>query len=145
MTSRLPLRTKVAVAAIILEAGAAAAWLAGHASRVLARSWRARVAVEGRSMAPTLQPGDWLLSDPEAYRMRAPRIGELVLVPDPREAERLLVKRVVDRDTLGRLIVEGDDPSVSTDSRTFGALDPATVEGRPWFRYWPLRRMGRLR
>ena len=31
------------------------------------RSWRARVAVEGASMRPALEPGDWLLVDPEAY------------------------------------------------------------------------------
>lgn len=96
-------------------------------------------------MAPTLQPGDWLLADPEAYRVRAPRIGELVLVPDPREPERLLVKRVVGMDQLGWLKVQGDDPSASTDSRTFGSIDPGAVEGRPWFRYWPMGRMGRLR
>jgi nickel-type superoxide dismutase maturation protease len=142
---RRPLRTRVAIAAVVIEAGAAAAWLAARASRLLARSWRARVAVEGRSMAPTLQPGDWLLADPEAYRDRTPRLGELVLVPDPREAQRLLVKRVVGHGAQGWLVVGGDHPAASTDSRTFGALDPATVEGRPWFRYWPLTRMGRLR
>lgn len=96
-------------------------------------------------MAPTLQPGDWLLADPEAYRDRTPRVGEVVLVPDPREPRRLLVKRVAGHDAQGWLMVGGDDPSASTDSRTFGTVDPGTVEGRPWFRYWPLRRVGRLR
>jgi len=109
------------------------------------RSWRARVAVVGRSMAPTLLPGDWLLADPEAFRERLPGVGELVLVPDPREPRRLLVKRVVGVDQLGWLLVGGDDPAASTDSRAFGALDPAVVEGRPWFRYWPASRMGRVR
>ena len=52
-------------------------------------------------MAPTLLPGDWLLADPEAYRARPPRVGELVLVPDPREPRRLLVKRVVGVDAAG--------------------------------------------
>ena len=96
-------------------------------------------------MAPTLLPGDWLLADPDAYRTRPPRVGELVIVPDPREAERLLVKRVVGIDEAGRLIVGGDDPAASTNSRTFGALDAVRVEARPWFRYWPLSRMGRVR
>ena len=109
------------------------------------RSWRARVAVVGRSMAPTLLPGDWLLVDSEAFRERLPGVGELVLVPDPREPRRLLVKRVVGVDQLGWLLVGGDDPAASTDSRAFGALDPAVVEGRPWFRYWPASRMGRVR
>ncbi len=111
----------------------------------LMRSWRARVAVEGRSMAPTLMPGDWLLADPEAFRGRPPGVGELILVPDPRAPRRLLVKRVVGVDQLGWLLVAGDDPAASTDSRTFGAVDPAAVEGRPWFRYWPASRMGRVR
>jgi len=96
-------------------------------------------------MAPTLLPGDWLLADPEAYRRRSPRVGELVLVADPREPSRLLVKRVDAIDTNGRLDVRGDATVASTDSRVFGSVDPVSVQGRPWFRYWPVRRIGRLR
>jgi nickel-type superoxide dismutase maturation protease len=103
------------------------------------------VAVVGESMAPTLVPGDWLLADPEAYRRRHPRVGELVLVPDPREPSRLLVKRVAGVASDGRLEVAGDRAEASTDSRVFGAVEQATVQGRPWFRYWPARRLGRLR
>lgn len=95
-------------------------------------------------MAPTLLPGDWLLADPEAYRRRAPRVGDLVLVPDPRVPARLLVKRVAGLDADGRLRVAGDAPEASTDSRTFGGVDQATIAGRPWFRYWPPRRWGRV-
>jgi nickel-type superoxide dismutase maturation protease len=113
--------------------------------RRLRRSWQGRVAVEGASMAPTLLPGDWLLADPEAYRRRSPLVGELVLVMDPREATRLLVKRVSAVHSDGRLEVHGDDAAASTDSRVFGSVDPVSVEGRPWFRYWPVRRIGRLR
>jgi len=110
----------------------------------LLRSWQARVAVEGDSMRPTLLPGDWLLTDPDAYGERQPSVGELVLVPDPRDPGRLLVKRVIDLDAAGWLLVGGDRPEHSTDSRVFGAVDPATLEGRPWFRYWPLGRIGRI-
>ena len=96
-------------------------------------------------MLPTLRPGDWLLVDPDAYRDGAVSIADLVLVPDPREAERLLVKRVASIDPDGRLRVAGDAADASTDSRTFGAVDPTTIEGRPWFCYWPPRRVGRVR
>jgi nickel-type superoxide dismutase maturation protease len=96
-------------------------------------------------MAPTLLPGDWLLADPDAYRARRPATGELVLAPDPREPRRLLVKRVAGVDERGWLVLAGDDPGASTDSRTFGALDPAGVEARPWFRYWPPTRVGPVR
>jgi nickel-type superoxide dismutase maturation protease len=117
----------------------------GPVLRRLVRSWMARVAVEGGSMRPTLHPGDWLLVDPHAYQASLPRAGELVLVPDPRDPERLLVKRVADVDPQGWLLVSGDAPEASTDSRVFGPVDPAMLEGQPWFCYWPPGRIGRIR
>lgn len=94
-------------------------------------------------MAPGLEPGDWLLVDPALSS--PPASGQLVVVPDPRQADRLLVKRVgaVRRD--GRLWLVGDTPNDSTDSRMFGPVDAAAVLGRPWFRYWPPPRMSRVR
>lgn len=111
----------------------------------LARSWAARVAIEGPSMEPTLREGDWLLVDPDAYARRSPAPGDLVLAPDPREGDRLLIKRVESVDEGGWLRLAGDDPDHSTDSRAFGAVDPALVAGSPWFRYWPIGRAGRVR
>jgi len=112
----------------------------------LLRSWRARVAVEGHSMAPALQTGDWLLADPRAYTQSAPLVGDLVLVPDPRQRSRLLVKRVAEvLDDGRRLYVTGDAPEASTDSGDFGPVETSLVEGRPWFRYWPVGRIGRIR
>ena len=71
------------------------------------RSWEARVAIEGPSMEPTLSAGDWLLVDPDAYARRRPVAGELVLAPDPREDERLLIKRVESVDRSGRCARSG--------------------------------------
>ena len=96
-------------------------------------------------MRPTLASGEWLLVDPDAYRRRAPRAGELVLAPDPREPARMLVKRVAAVDLDGRLLLAGDDRGASTDSRTFGAIEPGAVTGRAWLRVWPWQRVGRLR
>ena len=110
----------------------------------LGRSWRARVAVVGSSMEPTLTPGDWLLVDPRAYRRRTPRPGQLVVAPDPRQPTRDLVKRIAALDLDGRLLLAGDASDASTDSRTFGAIEPASVRGRPWFRVRPLARFGRI-
>ena len=140
-----PLRTRIAIAAILLEGAAALLWVAARAARFVRRSWEARVAVSGPSMAPTLQPGDWLLVDPDAYVRRSPRQGELALVADPRRPERLLVKRVAAVDPSGALEVSGDAPSSSSDSRAFGPVDADAVSGRPWFRYWPPGRAGWLR
>jgi nickel-type superoxide dismutase maturation protease len=113
--------------------------------RRLIRSWGARVAVAGDSMQPTLEAGDWLLTDPEAFATTGPAVGDLVLVPDPRMPTRLLVKRVAEVHDGGReLLVAGDRPDASIDSRAFGSVATTTVQGRPWLRYWPPRRFGRV-
>jgi nickel-type superoxide dismutase maturation protease len=94
-------------------------------------------------MEPTFRDGDWLL----VRRLRrAPRAGELVVATDPREPERLLVKRV--RAVAGdRVTVQGDhaDPAESTDSRQFGPIPGSAVVGRPVLRYAPLHRIGLVR
>ncbi|HXQ95549.1 MAG TPA: S26 family signal peptidase [Candidatus Acidoferrales bacterium] len=118
--------------------------LAPPLSRVL-RSWPLRSAVAGTSMRPGLEPGDWLLVDPRGFAGRAPRPSELVAVPDPREPSRWLVKRVAGVAPDGRLELAGDDRGSSTDSREFGPVDPASVIGRPWARYWPPTRIGPVR
>jgi len=109
--------------------------------RRLLRSWRARVAVHGHSMEPTLREGDWLLVDPDAYRLRAPRHGELVVADGP---TGLLVKRAIGSPTNGRLELAGDAPSADR-HRHDVAVPLSAAGGRPWFRYWPPGRIGRLR
>ncbi len=95
-------------------------------------------------MEPTVAAGDWLLVDPLAYVERPPDVDDLVLAEDPRASGLVLIKRVVSIDPDGWLRLEGDDPMRSTDSRVFGAVDPRSVSGAPWFRYWPPRRIGRI-
>lgn len=125
--------------------GLLAAWpVIGAPIERLRRSWQARVAIEGRSMEPALEPGDWVLVDPDAYLRASPRDDELVLAPDPRQPDRLLIKRVASVAPDGGLELLGDAPDASTDSRRFGTVRPADVRGRPWFRYWPPGRIGRL-
>jgi phage repressor protein C with HTH and peptisase S24 domain len=109
--------------------------------RRLIRSWRRRVAVAGHSMEPTLRDGDWLLVDPDAYTLRPPGVGELVVARDPRSAGRLLVKRVAATGTNGAISLASDHPAHATDA--IGPLTTADVVGRPWLRYWPPRRLGR--
>jgi len=100
-----------------------------------------RVAVQGDSMRPALEPGDRLL----VLRLLRPRPGDVVAVVDPRDGERVMVKRVaaVDPDD-GRVTVLGDNPAASTDSRMFGPVRSDHVLGRAVYRYWPEQRRGRL-
>ena len=102
------------------------------------RPWR--VAVRGHSMEPALRDGDWLLVIPPRRR---PRPGDVVLIRDPRERTRLLLKRVAEVAADG-LVVKGDRSDHSTDSRHFGVIPFPDVVGRAALRYAPLRRFGPL-
>jgi nickel-type superoxide dismutase maturation protease len=101
-----------------------------------------RFAISGRSMLPTLSPGDWVLVDEHAYDGRMPRRGHVVVAEDPREPERHLVKRVAFVDLHGDVRLEGDNADESTDSREFGPIPAANVKGRVRWRYWPMGRAG---
>lgn len=118
-------------------------WLlcAGVATAVgaaLAHRWLDVVEVRGRSMTPTLLPGDRLFV---ARMSRAARAGDLVLAADPRGASRELVKRVVATQD-GSLTLGGDNPAWSTDSRSFGTVPADAVSWRAVVRYWPASRIG---
>jgi nickel-type superoxide dismutase maturation protease len=102
------------------------------------RPWR--VAVAGHSMEPALREGDWLLIVPPR---RTSREGDVVLVRDPRERDRLLLKRVAAVSTEG-VTVAGDHAEHSTDSRHFGPVAHRDVIGRAAFRYAPFSRLGPL-
>jgi len=113
--------------------------------------------VAGRSMEPTLFPGDRLLIDRWTYRHRAPRVGELVLFEGPTGVP--LVKRVgvepggapffpelwvpAGASGRGRHWLLGDNPAESRDSRRFGLVPAGRIRGRVVERYWPLGR-GRI-
>src|SRR5438034_2439321 len=50
-----------------------------------------RFRIEDESMRPTLEPGDYVLVNRWAYRVRPPRRGDLVVVRDPAPSDRFLV------------------------------------------------------
>lgn len=97
-------------------------------------------------MRPTLEPGDWALAIvPERVRP-----GDVVVVEHPDRPGFEMVKRVVSvpgerapngTDMLDEVWVEGDDPSGSTDSRSFGAVPVDLVKGRVALVWWPLQRV----
>ena len=77
-----------------------------------------RLSVEGTSMMPTYAPGERLTA---LRRWRKVRVGDVVVVRDPREPSRWLLKRCVARDG-ARLDLRGDNAAASTDSRDFGLV-----------------------
>jgi len=124
-----------------------------------------RVAVSEESMRPAIEPGDWLLLDPIVTRW--PRRGAIVVIREP-ETGVLALKRVAARpnDVVPGVSVRdpetsldvtvtvrlgpdeawllGDAADVSIDSRRYGPVTLDRLVGRAWFRYAPLRRVGRL-
>lgn len=91
-----------------------------------------RFVVTGDSMLPTLRPGDRLL----VARIGRAKQGDLVVVRDPRSSSRLVCKRVVSADAR-HIVVRGDNPDASTDSRAFGPVPIEWVVGRVLRRYYP--------
>lgn len=113
-----------------------------------------RVRVTGRSMRPTLAPGDRLLVRRRPTRVQ---VGDLVVVrmPDGIEAVKRLAGVEGDEVALGvrgrvrlgagEVAVLGDDPAASTDSRRWGPLPSGAVRGRVVARYAPRERARRWR
>lgn len=115
-------------------------------------------------MLPAIEPGDWLLVDPTVRRW--PRRGSLVVFHEPITGQ-LALKRVAGRpgdavpfaDGFLRLapdeawLVSDADESATAaagfgppiDSRRYGPVPVELLVGRAWFRYGPLRRIGRIR
>jgi signal peptidase I len=123
-----------------------------------------RVTVAEASMLPAIEPGDWLLVDPTTRRW--PRRGSVVVFRDP-ESGGLAIKRVAARpgdwvhfgegwlqlaDDEAWLLSDATDEAAEAagwgrprDSRAYGPVPVEALVGRAWFRYGPVRRLGRLR
>jgi nickel-type superoxide dismutase maturation protease len=95
----------------------------------------ARYRVEGESMAPALSPGERVFVNRAVYWFSRPRPGDRVVVRDPRQPDRLLLKRIDRPDGSGGWLVLGDNPHASTDSRQFGPVGRELILGKVWFRY----------
>jgi signal peptidase I len=114
---------------------------------VLAFLFARRVTVRGRSMEPTLLPGEGVLFDRLAYLRDEPALGDIVLMSGP--VSKRMVKRIAAAPgeiTGGRTLAQGeywvvgDNASQSTDSRDFGPVRRKYLLARAWVRYWPTER-----
>ena len=100
-----------------------------------------RYVVEGPSMEPAFRAGERLLVNRIAYRRRAPRVGDVVVLRDPERPDRYLLKRIAAPATgqpapgQRRFFVLGDNAALSRDSRAFGPVAREQIIGRVWRRY----------
>jgi len=114
--------------------------------RVLQRWTHFRIA--GDSMRPSLEPGDRVLVDRSAYRAGTPVQGDVVVCLHPYVESCKLIKRVADKPVDAQdegYWLLGDSATDSTDSRAFGPIRETRLIGKVAWRYWPLRRIGRIR
>jgi signal peptidase I len=115
-------------------------------------------------MRPAIEPGDWLLVDPTVRHW--PRRGSIVVFREP-DSDGLAVKRVGGRggDRVpfadgflhlapdeAWLLSDADSETTAAagfgpphDSRAYGPVPERLLVARAWFRYAPVRRLGRLR
>ncbi len=86
-------------------------------------------------MFPLLRPGDEILINPRAFRRVLPSPGDIVVAQHPYRTDIRLVKRVAAVLENGYFLLEGDNPSESTDSRSFGPLPSECILGRVTSRF----------
>lgn len=137
--------------------------------------------VEGESMLPNFHTGEMVLVNKFVYKVRMPKPGEVVVLDDPANPRRQLIKRVIavagetieikddrvyingvplaedyiDRELLRHetlqaqivpadtVFVMGDNRGNSSDSRRIGPIPITKLEGKAFFRYWPMGAFGR--
>ena len=87
-----------------------------------------RFVVYGDSMRPLFEPGDKLRVSVIIYKIMRPRVGDVVVVRDPRTG-RLILKRIKRLEGAGYFVL-GDNPMASTDSREFGVIHKNEIVGR---------------
>ena len=92
--------------------------------------------VEGTSMAPTLQDQDRLIVNKLAYRLAAPKVGDIVMLYYPLKPEKAFVKRIIALEGDQLRIVDGhvfrndvalDDSFVPADYRSHGDWGPQVI------------------
>lgn len=81
-------------------------------------------------MIPELKAGDEVLVDTRAYREQPPRVGDVVVAHRPDRPDLTMIKRVSSVLVDGRVILLGDNPESSTDSRSFGPVSRDLIVGK---------------
>lgn len=90
-----------------------------------------KLSVKGESMFPTIKQNDTVFANKLVYLVRNPRVGEVVVLKDPRASskKRYIIKRIQDIKNEAYFVV-GDNKDKSTDSRQFGFVKKKDIIGK---------------
>ena len=88
---------------------------------------RLLIQVDGRSMQPTLEPGERVLVKP-LRQGECPLAGQVVLAWHPERNDLRIIKRLHSSEATAYWVL-GDNPDASTDSRQFGPIDSSRLIG----------------
>ena len=86
-------------------------------------------------MVPAFSPRERVLVNRAAYWFGSPKTNDVVVMRDPREPARLLIKRIDRPAGEGAWLVLGDNATASADSRTFGPVPRGLLVGKVVARY----------
>ncbi|GAA0149682.1 protease [Lithospermum erythrorhizon] len=120
----------------------------------------------GPSMLPTLNlTGTLLLAERVSTLLGKAGPGDVVLVRSPENSRKFITKRIIAKegDTVtylvnpkegdqektlivpkGHIWIEGDNKYNTSDSRNFGPVPYGLLEGRLFWKVWPLKEFGSL-
>ncbi|NER82783.1 MAG: nickel-type superoxide dismutase maturation protease [Leptolyngbya sp. SIO1D8] len=89
-----------------------------------------RFRVTGNSMLPLLFPGQEVLINPTAYTQVSPVPGDIVVAVHPQQPDLRIIKRVEFVEPDGRCYLKGENTQESSDSRQFGLIARAQLQGK---------------
>lgn len=88
--------------------------------------WREIFLIEGDSMAPALEDGDYVFINPRAKL----RVGDIALARHPFKQSVMIIKRIAEISPEGNYFLVGDNAPGSSDSRGFGAISAKDIIGK---------------
>ncbi len=106
--------------------------------------------VQGASMVPNFQNGDYLIVDELSYRFKEPEKGDVIIFKYPKDTSKYFIKRIegMPGETVGDLTLSsdqyyvlGDNRDASSDSRIWGPVPRKNIVGRPLVRLLPVREL----